>query len=102
MNEGDQQYSLIIKKEKPKEILKYLKIDIKNKKELPKRFEIYLIYDQFDKDKIKSIVFDGKVMGKMTNDKFKEILYSKLYSYLTSIQVPIEKLDTGNVNVILI
>ena len=76
-------------------IQRCLKIDVKNKKEMPKRMEINLISDNYDREKIKSIIFEGKVMGKMTNDKFKEVLYDKMFNYFTSIKVPIDEIDLG-------
>lgn len=95
MLEGsEQQFSLIIKKTK-KELPRSLKIDVKHKKEVPKRVEIYLISDEYDKDRLKSIIFEGKVPGKMTNDKFKETLYSKLFVYFRSVGVPIAEIDLG-------
>lgn len=93
--EDEAQYSLIIKKPERAAIPMSLKIDIKNKKEMPKRFEINLISDEFDKDRMKSVIFEGKVFGKMTNDKFKETLYAKLFGYFRSIKVPIEEVDLG-------
>lgn len=72
-----------------------LKIDIKNKKEMPKRLEINLIGDDFEKDRVKSIIFEGKVFGKMTNDKFKETLFSKMFNYFRATGVEIEELDLG-------
>lgn len=95
LDPSEKQFSLIINKRKPDPTLNCLKIDIKKKKEMPKRMEVYLIYDSYDKDRTKSIVFDGKIQGEMTNDKFKEVLYSKLYKFLKTINVPIGQIDTG-------
>lgn len=93
-DKNDEKFNLIIKKKQTqKSTLNCIKIDIKPKKELPKRLEISLIDDQYDKSKSQSFIFSDIVEIELNNNIFKEFIYEKMAKYFKNTRVDVPEID---------
>ena len=94
------QFKLIVKSNnqlsKNRNRIRTLKFDLKPISHTPKKLSIFLIDDDFEEDRIKTTIYEGKMKSTIRNEGFKDLLYVKIYDHLNDINIPIKYIDAGN------